>query len=209
MKKILGLTVAALMVMGLIGGGTWAYFTDPEATTGNILSAGTLDLRTNDANGVSATLFAQNLKPGDYFPAGANATIALSNAGSIDGGTLDITVTYVETDNATLEAAISGDTDLNIALTDDQYAAGLEIITLNYGGTNLLTSIPLNDNNGNGRVDMQDLKTASGNLTGLAGILTTTPKDFKVRVQLHDSGGNDNAFMADGITVTLNFILNQ
>ena len=33
MKKILGLTVAALMVMGLIGGGTWAYFTDPEQIT--------------------------------------------------------------------------------------------------------------------------------------------------------------------------------
>ena len=30
MKKILGLTVAAILVMALVGGGTWAYFRDVE-----------------------------------------------------------------------------------------------------------------------------------------------------------------------------------
>ena len=35
MKKILGLAVAALLVMGLVGGGTWAYFSDTETSTGN------------------------------------------------------------------------------------------------------------------------------------------------------------------------------
>jgi predicted ribosomally synthesized peptide with SipW-like signal peptide len=29
MKKILGLSVAAMMIMALVGGGTWAYFSDP------------------------------------------------------------------------------------------------------------------------------------------------------------------------------------
>ena len=71
MKKILGLTIAALIVMALVGGGTWAYFSDPETSTGNILSAGTLDLKTNLANGVTATLLAENLAPGDYFPSGS------------------------------------------------------------------------------------------------------------------------------------------
>ena len=44
MKKILGLTIAALLVMGMVGGGTWAYFSDTEASTNNSLTAGTLDL---------------------------------------------------------------------------------------------------------------------------------------------------------------------
>ncbi len=85
MKKILGLTVAALMVMGLIGGGTWAYFTDPEQITGNLLSAGTLDL---DLNGVDtgATLFnISNMAPG----ASGNGSATISNSGTL-GGVLGI-----------------------------------------------------------------------------------------------------------------------
>ena len=50
MKKILGLTVVALMVMGLVGGGTWAYFSDVETSTGNTFGAGTLDLTVDSEN---------------------------------------------------------------------------------------------------------------------------------------------------------------
>ncbi len=45
MKKILGLSVAAMMIMALVGGGTWAYFSDTEITTGNTFAAGTVDLQ--------------------------------------------------------------------------------------------------------------------------------------------------------------------
>ena len=51
MKKIIGLTVAALLVMGLIGGGTWAYFTDTETSSGNVLVSGTLDLGLGNTSG--------------------------------------------------------------------------------------------------------------------------------------------------------------
>jgi len=54
MKKILGLTIVALLVMRLVGGGTWAYFSDVEASTGNVFTAGTLDLKTDDADGKDA-----------------------------------------------------------------------------------------------------------------------------------------------------------
>ncbi len=50
MKKILGLTVAALLVMALVGGGTWAYFSDVETSTGNTFTAGTLDLEVDTDN---------------------------------------------------------------------------------------------------------------------------------------------------------------
>ncbi|MFC1939138.1 TasA family protein [Chloroflexota bacterium] len=52
MKKILGLTVAALMVMGLVGGGTWAYFSDPESTANNVFTAGKLDISLSGASSV-------------------------------------------------------------------------------------------------------------------------------------------------------------
>ena len=44
MKKIIGLTIAALLITGLIAGGTFAYFNDTEASTGNTFTAGTLNL---------------------------------------------------------------------------------------------------------------------------------------------------------------------
>ncbi|UCC16695.1 MAG: hypothetical protein JSU58_10080 [Dehalococcoidales bacterium] len=86
MKKILGLTVAAFLVMGLVGGGTWAYFSDTEETTGNIFSAGTLDLGVANASGTnptgstSATFAASDLYPGSTAGSG---TLYVNNEGSI------------------------------------------------------------------------------------------------------------------------------
>ncbi len=81
MRKILGLTVAALLVIGLVGGGTWAYFSDPETSTGNYLSAGTLDL---DLNGVDTGVTLFNV--GDLYPgASGNASATISNSGTLGG----------------------------------------------------------------------------------------------------------------------------
>ncbi len=65
MKKIIGLTIAFLLLIGMVGIGTFAYFSDVEIVSSNQLSAGTLDLKTNDADGVSQTLYAINMAPGN------------------------------------------------------------------------------------------------------------------------------------------------
>jgi len=44
MKKLFGLTIAALLIIGIVGGGTWAYFSDTETSSSNQITAGTLDL---------------------------------------------------------------------------------------------------------------------------------------------------------------------
>jgi predicted ribosomally synthesized peptide with SipW-like signal peptide len=44
-KKILGLSIAIVLVIGLVAGGTWAYFSDTETITGNSFTAGTIDLK--------------------------------------------------------------------------------------------------------------------------------------------------------------------
>ena len=51
MKKIFGLTIAAVLVMAMVTGGTWAYFSDTESSTNNSLTAGTLDLNIIEALG--------------------------------------------------------------------------------------------------------------------------------------------------------------
>ena len=78
MKRILGLTIAFMLLIGMVGIGTFAYFSDAETAYGNQLSAGTLDLKTNDADGVSQTLYATNIAPGETI---GPQTITLRNGG--------------------------------------------------------------------------------------------------------------------------------
>ncbi len=86
MKKILGLTIAALLVMALVGGGTWAYFSDPETSTGNILTAGTLNLEL----GGTGQILTWASTADDVYPGRTGAgTITISYSGTL-GGELDI-----------------------------------------------------------------------------------------------------------------------
>lgn len=78
MKKILGLTIAALLVMALVGGGTWAYFSDVETGTGSI-TAGTLDI----TSGGTTTFVLTDQAPG--IPATTGIDLTLTNNGSIIG----------------------------------------------------------------------------------------------------------------------------
>lgn len=98
-KKNLGLgLVSAILGFALIGGGTFAYFSDAE-TTNNRFSAGTLDLS------VSPTVFIDmnDLKPGDTML----REFILSNDGS-----LDIKSINLETDYNVLDIAGDNEDDL-------------------------------------------------------------------------------------------------
>ncbi len=197
MKKILGLSIAAILVLGIVGVGTWALFSDTETSTGNILTAGTLDLKTNDADGVTGTFTANALKPGDNIPPDGVATIRLRNAGSINATSLSISFGYVERDGAA-----SGEDTANV--TAQQFAAALTITNLNYGVTNLLPSIV--DANNNGNIDMDDL-AQSTTTQSLAGLTVGETKNFVIRVQFDLAA--DDTFQNDGIDVTVTFVLNQ
>ena len=191
MKKIIGLTIAFMLLIGMTGIGTWAYFSDVEASTGNQMTAGTLDLKTNDVDGVSQTLFVTNMAPGDTV---GPETITLKNTGSVDGSTLDLVFSYIEND---------GSSNL-VDMTADETAAMLEVTVLNYDGSSLLGSI--SDGNSNTWTDIEDLKNAD--LSGQSSIAASASKDFQIAVQLRGvETGND--FQSDGIIVTMTFTLNQ
>jgi len=87
MKKILGLTIAALLVMALVGGGTWAYFSDVEQTTANIFTAGTLDLQLSDSSVLVGSV--SDLAPGSGETTPLLGDVTLTKAGNVLG-TLDI-----------------------------------------------------------------------------------------------------------------------
>ncbi|MFC2021125.1 TasA family protein [Chloroflexota bacterium] len=190
MKIILGLTIALLLIISMASIGTWAYFSDIETSADNMFAAGTLDLKTDDVDGVSQTLLASNLAPGGTV---GPETITLKNSGSLPGSSLDLSFSYLESD-------ISPNP---VDLSADATAAVIEVSTLNYGGSSLLGSV--SDNNSNSYKDIQDLYSA--NLTGQSGINALSAKDFEIAIQLRSDVNKD--FQADGIDITMTFILNQ
>ncbi|GAI68157.1 unnamed protein product, partial [marine sediment metagenome] len=78
MKKILGLTIVFMLLTGMGCIGTLAYFVNTETSQSNTFAAGTLDLKTDDVDGVSQTLFATNMAPGATV---GPETIILNNTG--------------------------------------------------------------------------------------------------------------------------------
>ena len=103
MKKILGLTVAALLVMGLVGGGTWAYFSDPEVTGNNILTAGTLDL---------------DLGPGDgdeEYPVIVDFSTANIAPGQSDNGSVELNYPSTNIADGELDILFSSWTHVGLA----------------------------------------------------------------------------------------------
>lgn len=98
MKKNIGRSVAAA-VLGfiLIGGGTFAYFSDTEASH-NAFAAGTLDLNANP----TVIIDVENIKPGDSF----YRDFQLSN-----DGTLDIQKVLLETAYTVTDAGNNNDSE--------------------------------------------------------------------------------------------------
>jgi spore coat-associated protein N len=101
MKKIVGLSLAALLIIGIIGGATFAYFSDTESSTGNTLTAGTLDLKIDGGDIAVTTFNVSGVAPGD---SGSGNSI-LTNAGNM-AGELDITTSAI-----TNTGAASGSTE--------------------------------------------------------------------------------------------------
>ncbi|UJL46368.1 M73 family metallopeptidase [Virgibacillus sp. NKC19-16] len=85
-KKKLGLSmVSGMLGLALVGGGTFAYFSDQEETN-NTFAAGTLDLSVNP----EAIIDIDNLKPGDTMMREFN----LSNDGSLEIENVNLETNY-------------------------------------------------------------------------------------------------------------------
>jgi predicted ribosomally synthesized peptide with SipW-like signal peptide len=216
LERIIGLSLAGLLIACLAIGGTWAYMTDTETSNNNQITAGTLEMKTSVngsggpyTNGVTQTLVCSNLKPGRTITA---TTIQLENVGSTSGGTVNISLSYNTDDSA--------DTTPNtVNMSTDDLAKVLQITTLNYDSRSILSNLsdlPANGGNGNGYIDVQDMKNEASRLTGLGGLNPGQIRPFDITVQMVSSAGTNTFstgtfadFVGDGINITVTFILNQ
>lgn len=82
MKKILSSAFTILALAAVVAGGTQAVFVDTETVTGNTFAAGTLDLKTNNSDGATASYTLTNIRPGAWDLAGQ---VILKNAGTTKG----------------------------------------------------------------------------------------------------------------------------
>ena len=163
MKKIVGLTIVALLVIGLVGGGTWAYFTDTEESTGNSFTAGSLNLvytvggelyggvegtdytvTPGGGDGVNGNVVfgtsGEGLKPGDS----GYITWTLSNTGTVPGSvTLAATVTGADNtlpypEEMVPDTLTAGELQdcIGVILTGESYDSGDNLISdwVIYGG---------------------------------------------------------------------------
>lgn len=84
-KKLTSGIATALLGIALIGGGTFAYFSDTE-TTNNTFAAGTLDLAVDP----TVIIDVDNLKPGDVMV----REFILENSGTLDISSVDLSTLY-------------------------------------------------------------------------------------------------------------------
>ncbi len=189
--------MASLLVLGLasagLGYGTFAYFTDEETSTANIFTAATLDLKTDDADGVTATIADSSFVPGDT----ATGSIVLKNGGNLATGLdLDFKATMAVTDDTAANAG-------GACAASDQIDKFITVTTLTYGATDLLATIA--DADADGRKSLDDLE-AHGVFSDLTdpGTAGTT---LTITVSYDTAAPNCN--QADSVDMTLTFQLAQ
>lgn len=124
MKKIL----VSLSIIGIVAaiaiGGTIAYFSDVETSTGNTFTAGTLDLKVKDndegyKDGVTGTWKAEDAKPGDEWTFDVPFVAMWKLLGSINANHMEITSDYSVSEE---NPCLTSDTDCQTNLHPDKMA---------------------------------------------------------------------------------------
>lgn len=217
--------LTAVFVVGLVatiaGAGLYAYFSDTETSTGNIFTAGTMDLKLSHSgtdswnDGVTATWTLSDMKPGDETPL---ASVFFKNFGSVASSTMEITCDYSVDEEAN---PVESDTDLNTDEHPDEMAKYMVITWMKYRNNevdiNCLTGendgYPSNEDwkisdvDGDGRITLYDLKMDP--LVNLPSPDTQTNgiTQLDMRIRFDEAAGND--FQGDIFDLTMIFTLKQ
>ncbi|SDM76496.1 SipW-cognate class signal peptide [Halogranum gelatinilyticum] len=217
-RKVLGGLATIGAAGAATGAGTMAYFSDNETSSGNNISAGTVDL--NSPSGFSANI--ENLKPGG---SAESKTVSVTYDGSIDGVSLDIDTALSEPSES--EAATNGSD-----LSADEFADRVEVvsasITHDRGGTketdDLLAddspSSPIKGNinatddadaeearDGETYVDLSELNDAMETVKGYATLNTDDTITLDLEVKLAADVGNEA--QGDGVDFEVAFTVTQ
>ena len=211
MKKILMSLMAIALVVGLVGAGVVASFSDEETSTGNTFTAGTLNLT---AVGGSPMPFAvANMKPGDS----GSGTVTLTNAGTIGAAELDIAVSMIVNDDVDTaependQGTNTGNGDLGGQLLMVMWLNVNQNGVFDAGDVELLNdgTVSAYDATNNPTLTYVAANTYSGDSWNavLAEMAQDAVDDFVISYNLPET--TDNSIMTDKITFDVTFTLEQ
>lgn len=182
----------------LIAGVTRAAWSDTGQSTGNVFTAGTLDLKLTDDNETDADSVSMTWSGTGMVPGGTpiDKTLSLKNSGTVAGNHVHFSVANTVTDSAT-------------AATPDMDSY-LQISVLDYDGGNILGQIT--DANANGYIDLSDFSAAGligddSDATGNALTDTGVDHTFRMAVGLHTTTPSE--IQGDSVETTLTATLHQ
>jgi spore coat-associated protein N len=128
MKKII-LSLSAIALVAVVAvSATTALFSDTETSTGNTISAGTLDLSVNGENPVTSKFTLADVKPGDS----GSYPLVLANVGSIAASHL-----YLSVSSLTDTEGANPEPETNIVEPGD--LSGVVTVSIKDGATVLWT----------------------------------------------------------------------
>ena len=207
MKKIIGLSIAALLIIGIVAVGTFAYFSDTATSTGNTFTAGTLVLSevttgsavnnsyvVTPAGGINGSVqfgLTDLVKPGSS----GTITWTLNNIGNVNG-TLTLVAATTFTDNPAPNArqlATWVSLGSHVGLGQDL------MVWVTRDGTDILGSTGT-------YVAMSGLQAAL-NLEVNKTITIGTPMVYVLNWQVPTSVGNE--IQGDSANLNVTFTLNQ
>ena len=141
MKKVIIGLLLICVVAGLVAVGTWAAFRDVETSTGNLFTAGSMDLQVDGEDDPIKAYFdsIECVKPGDFD----EVTIELENVGCVDG-MADIHLRITESDeNVALEPELNvGDLEDTESIWDGELAAKMQMrITADLDGDTVFETV--------------------------------------------------------------------
>ena len=207
MKKVL-LSIALIAVVAcIVPGGTMAYFSDVETSTGNTFAASTdcPDLKLRDPNepppgetgwydGVTATWTMSNMLPGDS----TSGWVWFRNFGD------PASQLWINVSNETIDEPPQAESDTEPGTTTDMDWV-MEITFMEYmngGATDCLALIT--DLNGNGFKDLDDLETMNAG-QGISVSPPVASATLDMTVKFHETADND--YQGDTLNSTFTFTL--
>ncbi|MEW6769869.1 MAG: TasA family protein [Bacillota bacterium] len=222
MKRLLLSALVLFLAIGTAGTGTFAYFQDTEASTGNIFTAGTMDLKIKAGlpwegdytDGVTATWTLSDMKPGDETP---SKYVSFQNSGSVAADHLKITCDYEINEGTAVES------ETNSGNTADELAAEMVITEMRYYNRDYTWRVDLlsdddydsdyqvspgesgpkvADLDGDGKVSLYELKSQGGMKLRPSG-----ETRLKMKIRFDENAGNE--FQGDTLNLTVYFTLNQ
>jgi spore coat-associated protein N len=198
LKKKLGLGVAsAALGLSLVGGGTYAYFSD-TAVANNTFAAGTLDLAVNPT-----TIFdVSNLKPGDTML----RAFELQNNGTLDIKNVVLDSSYRVTDakGNNAGADFGEHIKVNFMVNVDKlnvFNPNAAVVVWETTLADLSEMSP--------EVVKNQIDRLFGDKWGTKGLIANSKDFLGVELEFNDNGKDQNIFQGDSLQLTWTFTGNQ